>query len=1650
MVKFKNINSWSEFESILSGLSKKEKGDAFEELTLHYLSIHPTYATQLTNIWQRQKVPQNIRKKLNFPDNDEGIDLVAKTRDGNFWAIQCKYHADDNHSLTRRELATFTDLTFGICKGFELALVCTSTDRFSHKLEMYGERISFIAGDVWRGLDVDFFNLLHRNLSNRPVALKPCNPRPHQEEAIKEAISYYIKGENERGKLIMPCGSGKSLTAFWMAEKFKAKLILIAVPSLALVKQTFEVWARESIANKHNIRWIAVCSDASVAHNEHDDVSVLVQDLGIRVHTNPQEIASWLKRSFGGISVVVTTYQSGRSVADASRIASVSFDLGILDEAHKTVGKRGSLFDHLLHDENIDIHNRIFMTATERRYRGESDDVLSMDDPTVFGETFYLLSFKEALEFEPPILSDYKIVTVAVTHYEIEQMLKLNLIVKPDKGEWDEELEAEMLAALVALRKAMCMFSIRHAVSFHSRISRAKAFRDSHDRFTKIFPEYGPLNTFHITGRTATAVRKSEINAFAKAERSLITNARCLSEGVDVPGIDCILFADPKRSIIDIVQALGRALRPVPGKKFGYVIIPVVIENTGKPEITRFDNVLMVLRALATNDERIIEYFRSISQGEHPSVSIPVEFTVPDGITVSTDEFINSIELKAWSRLAKLSWRPFIDARTFVRGLHLKSEYEWRSFCMGKQPEKGRLPYDIPPSPHYIYKDKGWCGMGDWLGTGAIATRSRVYRPFKEARAFTRHLNLKNSDEWKLFCKGDLPEKGKLPNDIPAFPNRTYKDMGWHSMGDWLGTGTVANYLKVYRTFEEARAFAQGLKLKNWKEWRSFCKGKLPEKGVLPKDVPASPHKTYKNNGWQNSGDWLGTCILATYHKVYRPFHEAREFARSLKLKNKREWKEFCRGQLSEKGILPEDIPISPNKTYKDEGWIGMGDWLGTGTIANFFKVYRPFEEARDFARSIKLKGGEEWIKFCKGQLPEKGTLPDDIPHCPNQTYKEDGWLSMGDWLGTGTVANYLKVYKPFEEAREFARRLELKCSADWRIFCKGKLPGKGKLPDDIPANPDKTYKDKGWQSYGDWLGTGTIAPNLKIYRTFEEARNYARNLKLRKEYEWREFCKGKLPEKGTLPDDIPSNPNVTYKGKGWKGIGDWLGTGKIASRFRVYRSFEEARIFARSLKLKNGVEWGAFSRGLVPEKGTLPDDIPANPSGVYKDQGWKGMGDWLGTGTIASRSRVFRPFEEARKFIWSLDLKRENEWRLFRKGKLPEKGTLPDDIPTNPNVIYKDLGWKGMGDWLGTGTIAPRLRVYRPFEEAREFTQGLKLKNGYEWQRYCKGQLSGKGALPDDIPKFPNRTYKDKGWHSMGDWLGTGTIANSLKAYRSFEDARAFARSLNLIGWKEWKEFCKGKLPNKGSLPKDIPTSPSKAYKDKGWRGISDWLGTVAVASKRKKFWPFKEAREYVRGLKLKSIKEWQAYCTGRLMLLDGLPDYIPTHPDQTYKDEGWKSYGDWLGTYIIAASRRNFKTFIEAREFARSLKLKSSDEWKRYCKGQLPGKETLPDDIPTNPNRTYKDQGWKGMGDWLGTGTVASKLKIFKPYKEAREYVRSLKLKNRYDWNMFCKGQLPEKGCLPGDIPMNPNRTYKGKGWKGIRDWLGTENDIQEQKSK
>ncbi|MCH7667139.1 MAG: hypothetical protein IH936_14570 [Acidobacteria bacterium] len=623
-----------------------------------------------------------------------------------------------------------------------------------------------------------------------------------------------------------------------------------------------------------------------------------------------------------------------------------------------------------------------------------------MDNAEAYGDTFELLTFKKAIEAEPPILSDYQVLLLGVSEAEIANLIEQNAFVKPDEERWDE-VEAETLATVAALRKAMKRHRIRHAVSFHSSIKRARRFALYNDAFTSSLPEYGSLDTFHVSSKVSTGERVRELREFEKSRRALITNARCLTEGVDVPDIDCVLFADPRRSTVDIVQATGRALRLAKGKKKGYVVVPVLVADGQDSEAfvngTAFGEVMTILRALASNDERITEYFQTVSQRPRSHsgiVSIDVDEVLAEKINL--EQFAEAIQLRVWEKLARLSWRPFQEAREHVRSLKLASSSEWRSWCQGELPGKKKRSPDIPAAPERVYADQGWKSWGDWLGTGR--RHEGAWRDFKSARRFSHSLKLKSWSEWSAWCKGELEGKPKRPTDIPASPSKVYLHMGWIGMGDWLGTGRL--HSRDWRDFESARRWVQRLKLRAYSEWKAWCRGELPGKPEKPANIPGQPAGVYSDRGWKGWGDWLGTGVIAPQNRKWREFESARRFARELGLRGQADWSAWCRGQITGKPKRPLDMPSHPDRAYRNQGWESLGDWLGTGKRRRG-TGWRDFESARRFVRSLRLKGEREWRLWVKGGLPGKRNRPQDIPTNPYKVYSDQGFEGWADWLGT-------------------------------------------------------------------------------------------------------------------------------------------------------------------------------------------------------------------------------------------------------------------------------------------------------------------------------------------------------------------------------------------------------------------------------------------------------------------------------------------------------------------------------------------------------------------------------------------------------------------------------------------------------------------------
>ncbi len=658
----KAVGSWQDFRRAASALTKKRKGDLFERLVQFFFELSEEYASQLKAVWLYDEVPSRTKRKLNLPQKDRGVDLLAETFAGDYWTIQAKYRANPAGSMSLGDLGTFGTQTAAVARGITRGLICAT--KIEETPDFAGAAFDFhhVLMDTWTSLDSEFWQRVQeRARGNEPPPLVPSKPRDYQKAAVNAARRHFVREGNRRGKLIMPCGTGKSLMGYWTAVRaLKAKAIMVAVPSLDLLKQTFRVWAREAAANGRRLDPLVVCSDESTAEGD-----IHVADLAAPTTTKPAEIRAWLKqRPRGKTRVVFLTYQSGQAFAKAA--GRFEFDVALLDEAHKTAGYTGKSFQHLLYQKNVRIKHRVFMTATERYYDGDRDEITGMNDVKVYGTTYHSMSFGKAIQ--DGILADYRVVLMAVSASEAEgyrDLIEERTYVDADSDLVEgavPELTADDLATAVALRNAMKRYRLSHAISFHSRNTYAKSFVQLQDALNGAGLS-GALETYRVSSKLSAGRRHQELGSFASAKRALISNARCLTEGVDVPAIDLVLFAQPRQSKVDIVQAVGRALRKSdnPDKR-GHVLVPVLVDDEDLDleevvEGTGFENLVSVLKAMGTVDGDVMSRVEVVlgkgkRKGRRRGGDSDGEDTSPT--LVDLGEFAEAIKLRAWDRLEGL------------------------------------------------------------------------------------------------------------------------------------------------------------------------------------------------------------------------------------------------------------------------------------------------------------------------------------------------------------------------------------------------------------------------------------------------------------------------------------------------------------------------------------------------------------------------------------------------------------------------------------------------------------------------------------------------------------------------------------------------------------------------------------------------------------------------------------------------------------------------------------------------------------------------------------------------------------------------------------------------------------------------------------
>lgn len=622
------------FEAFRKAPSNYERGAKFEKLMAQYLPLDPVYGRLFDQVWLWTEWPERQGKV------DTGIDLVARESEtGDLWAIQCKFY-EPEHTLSRGDIDSF--LARSGQKPFKHRLIISTTDRWGKHAEDACENQQIpvqrigLADIAESPIDWAFVGpdvKLEVDLSAAPKH----EPRKHQQIAIDKVFAGFTAG-NDRGKLIMACGTGKTFTAMKIAERTAeenggAAKILFLVPSISLLSQTLREWTAQC---QLDLRSFAVCSDTKVSRSVED---INPHDVPLPATTDPTTLIAQTqhRKRAKGLTVVFSTYQSIGVIAAAQEQGLDGFDLIICDEAHRTTGVTLADTDESnfvkVHDPSfIRSARRLYMTATPRLFAEETKTkasenaavLASMDDELVYGPEFHRLGFGEAVG--AGLLTDYKVLVLTVDEKYVAGPLQQQFA--DDNHELNLDDATKIVGCWNGLAKRTGVDTsgsdfgtdtkpMQRAVAFLRDIKSSKKlaakFADVIDAYDEADEDVLRCEVEHVDG-TYNALERNHRLQWLKAplpdnQCRILSNARCLSEGVDVPGLDAVLFLNPRNSVVDVVQSVGRVMRRAEGKEYGYIILPVGVPAGMAPSEALADNkrfkvVWQVLQALRAHDDR--------------------------------------------------------------------------------------------------------------------------------------------------------------------------------------------------------------------------------------------------------------------------------------------------------------------------------------------------------------------------------------------------------------------------------------------------------------------------------------------------------------------------------------------------------------------------------------------------------------------------------------------------------------------------------------------------------------------------------------------------------------------------------------------------------------------------------------------------------------------------------------------------------------------------------------------------------------------------------------------------------------------------------------------------------------------------------------
>jgi len=1483
------------------------RGKQFEHFVRWFLQNDPEWKSQIDQLWMWQDYPKRW-------GTDCGIDLVFQDKNGKHWAVQAKcVHPD--REITKAEIDSFfSESNDSRIHG---RLLMASTDGIGSNARQMIRRqekqvVCFLL-DNFRKSEVEFPASLKDLNKGKPKEI--LKPKPHQNCAIQDVVAGLKNAR--KGQLIMACGTGKTLTSLWIKEELEAQQVLVLVPSLSLLSQTLRAWTATA---KTHFNWICVCSDESVAKQDRTEDAWFthVSDIGVPVTGDVREIQSFLRGE--GAKVVFSTYQSSPLIAEAQQDRKIpAFDIAFADEAHRCAGNVSEAFGCVLDDKRIRSDKVLFMTATPRilskqiksKAEGRDIETASMDDPQVFGVVLHQLKFSQAIEQD--LLSDYRVVIVGVEDPRVQARIQNRALLKTSNG---IQLDAETLAKHLALAKAIKQYDLHRVISFHSRVAGAKSFAQDHTEVLEwMLPKDRPSGTTitdFVSGAMNSGDRNTKINRLrhlSEGERGILSNARCLSEGVDVPSLDGVAFIDPRKSQVDIVQAVGRVIRKHDDMTHGTILIPVFIDEhedeTEALESSRFKPIWDVVNALRSHDDDLA----------HELDSLRTELGKRKSIGASS----RGLE-KIVFDLPEMCDQSFIDGlRTRLVEQTTASWMFWYGLLQDYVEEKG----DARPPNEYKSKDR--FALGTWVAR---------QRQIKDTLSSERIALLESLKSWSWdpfidqWNDGFQKLKAYAIENDHARPPRDFQTQDGFGLGDWVNTQRK----KKDKLTPKRKQLLESLKSWSWDPFTDqWNEGFERLMAYVEETGAASPPAGFRTDGFR-----LGNWVSVQRKNKDKLTPERKQLLESLKSwswdPNTDKWNDGFERLMA---YVEETGAASPPAGFRTDGF-RLGNW-----VARLRQIKDTLPPER-IALLEKLNGWswdpitDQWnqgFQRLKAYVEEIGDAR------PSNKKLIDGF-GLGSWVG-----NQRKNKDALTPER--IALLEKLNGWSWDPFTQQWNDGFQKLKayaiENDHARPPRDFQTQDGFGLGDWVGNqrknkDALTPERK--RLLENLKGWSWDPITDQWNEGFQRLKAYFEETG---DARPSNKKLI---DGF-GLGSWVGN----QRKNKDALTPERKRLLQSL---NGWSWDLLTdqwhEGFERLKAFTKENDHARPEAKFKTQDGFGLGVWARTQRYNKNSLSKERIALLEKLKgWSWDLSTDN----WNDGFERLKAYTEENGDASPQQRFRIDGF-ALGIWVNN-------QRQNKDSHPKERIALLESLKGWSWDPIADQWNDGFERLrvytKENDHARPPVGFKSNDKFALGTW-----VARQRQNQDTLTPERiALLESLKGWSWDpiadQWND---GFERLRVYAKENDHARPSVGFKSNDKFALGTW-----VARQRQ----IKDTLSSERIALLESLKSWSwdpftdQWNDGFERLKAYLEETGDANPIAGFKTKDQFSLGQWVGT------QRKNKDILTTERIALLQSLKGwswellTDNWyEAFDRLKAYAKET---DHARPPNRFISFDGFS-LGKW------------------------------------------------------------------------------------